>query len=193
MSELKFVLVSGTGKEPLPERIAATSKRLGEQLADAGFGLITGGWVGVDATAAEAFARALQKRRAPVAGRIVHIVKRGSRPAFAGGDVVATGSEDEAWDLSIKRADAVVLVGGLGGTYETGMRAWKHGTPVLPLADTADGWRHRDARRFHDETRERWEVDPIRGLTREDFIELANPAPDVADDVIRCLHKMFGP
>jgi hypothetical protein len=188
----KFVLVAGTGREPLPPKIAETSRRLGEWLARAGFGLVTGGWKGVDATAAEAFARTLQKLGRRTATRLVHVVEEGSNPAFPGGDVILARSEDDAWNASIERADAVVLVGGIGGTYETGTRARQRGKPVLPLADTADGWKHGDARRFHSHTRERWESDPVAGLTREDFVELASPAPEVAVWAIRCLEKILG-
>lgn len=191
MDGIKFVLVAGTGKQHLSERIVATSEQLGQALAQAGYGLITGGWEGVDAIVAESFARRLQKLGRKSATLLRQVVKRGAEPSFAGGEVVSSGSEDDAWNLSIKLADAVVLVGGIGGTYETGRRARERGKPVLPLASTADGWRNDDARRLHAEMRTTWEVDPIPGLMRDDFLELASPAPGVVPEVIRCLNKIF--
>jgi hypothetical protein len=191
MGGTKFVLVAGSGKQHLPERIVATSEQLGQALAQAGYGIVTGGWEGVDALVAESFARRLQILGRRSASLLRQVVKRGAEPSFAGGEVVSSGSEDDAWNLSIKLADAVVLVGGIGGTYETGRRARERGKPVLPLASTADGWRNDDARRFHAEMRTTWELDPIPGLTRDDFLELASPAPGVVSEVIRCLDKIF--
>ena len=188
----RFVLVAGSGGRQLPETVAAASESLGRALAEAGFGLVTCGWDGVDAVVADTFARTRQDRGARVSSHVLQIVVRGAEPAFAGGNVVNVASEEGAWDQSIDLADAVVLIGGLGGTYETGRRARNMSKPVLPLAGSAEGALHADARRFHAEMRERWEIEPVPGLTRDDFIELASPFPGVIPEVVRCLRKIVG-
>jgi hypothetical protein len=109
----KWILVAGSGGiTPVPARIEAVSKRLGEALATTGFSLVTGGWSGVDNYVARAFAEQIQQNGQSLSGRLVQVMQEGALPHFPAGRLVSGGSEDEAWNRSIERADAVVLVGG---------------------------------------------------------------------------------
>jgi hypothetical protein len=85
----------------------------------------------------------------------------------------------------------VILVGGVGGTYETGQIARRQGKPVFPIADTRDG-NFPDAYRMYFEILDSWSAQPIAGLEREDFEDLSAPAPAVATDAIRLLKRLFG-
>ena len=80
---------------------------------------------------------------------------------------------------------------GIGGTYETGQIARRQGKPVLPLADTRDSG-HSDAYRIYFEMVQRWDVEPVAGLTLDAFQSLADPALDVATDLVRLLEAIFG-
>lgn len=190
-TETKWILVAGSSNALLPEKIVLTSKRLGRELADAGFGLVTGGWPGVDHHVARAFAEGLKEAGGSLAGRLTQFLERGRTPDFPSGRFITRASDAEAWEASIVKADAVVLIGGIGGTYETGQLALRQGKPVLPLADTRDGG-HSDAYKFYFEMLQNWDARPIKGLTSDQYPCLADPAPGVVTDLVRLLETMFG-
>jgi hypothetical protein len=191
-AETKWVLVAGSGtNSPLPEKIVEVSRRLGRGLADSGFGLISGGWRGVDHIVARSFAEAVKETEGNLGKRLIQFMERGRTPDFPGGRFVTANSDREAWERSIARAEAVILVGGVGGTYETGQIARRQGKPVLPLADTRDG-NFPDAYRTYFEILDSWSTQPIAGLKPEDFEDLSAPAPAVATDAIRLLKRLFG-
>jgi SLOG cluster4 family len=190
-TDTKWVLVAGSGTESLPEKIVEVSRRLGRGLADSGFGLVSGGWRGVDHIVARSFAEAVKETEGNLGKRLIQFMERGRTPDFPAGRFVTANSDREAWDKSIARAEAVILVGGVGGTYETGKIARRQGKPVLPLADTRDG-NFPDAYRTYFEILDSWNAQPIAGLNREDFEDLSAPAPAVATDVIRLLKRLFG-
>jgi len=190
-SETRWILVAGSGKSRIPARIVETSKRLGRELADAGFGLVSGGWPGVDHIISRAFAEAVKETRGQLSDRLVQFMEKGQKPDFPAGRFFTAGSDDEAWSASIAKADAVALIGGVGGTYETGKIARRQGKPVLPLADTRDEG-HSDAYKFYFEMIEQWDAKPVQGLTLDAFQSLADPAPDVASDLVQLLDILFG-
>ena len=81
----------------------------------------------------------------------------------------------------------MVLVEGFGGTLKTGHLALERHKPVLPLADTGG-----DAKEAY------WEliskgapVTSLDGLSRDDLLSLARPAPSVATAAIEVLRKLF--
>jgi hypothetical protein len=117
-------------------------------------------------------------------------MRKGAIPDFPSGRLLSEGSEDEAWRRSIQRADAVVLVGGLGGTYQTGEWALQEGKPVFPLPDTRGPMgSHGDAYRFYFDTLQDWSRNPAsRRLSKEQFEDLGNPPPGVIADLTRSLH-----
>ncbi len=190
-AEIRWILVAGSGNARLPDSIAATSRRLGRELADAGFGLISGGWPGVDHIVSRIFAEAVKETRGRLADRLIQFMEQGRTPDFPAGRFITAGSDAEAWKASIAKADAVALIGGVGGTYETGRIARRQGKPVLPLADTREEG-HSDAYRFYFEMVQGWDADPVKGLTLDVFQSLADPAPDAASDLVRLLEAIFG-
>jgi hypothetical protein len=187
----KWILVAGSGgSEPRPSNIDEICARLGDALATGGFSIVTGGWNGVDHNVARAFAERIQQNRQSLSGRLVQVMRQGSTPDFPGGRLVTLRSEHEAWKHSIERGDTVVLVGGLGGTYQTGKWALQFGKPVFPLADTRgpDG-SHEDAYKFYFATLRDWSRNPAsRRLTEDQFRDLSNPAPGVVADLLRLLN-----
>jgi predicted Rossmann-fold nucleotide-binding protein len=185
-----WILVAGSGGlTPRPAKIDEVSERLGTALATAGFSLVTGGWNGVDHNVARAFAERIQQNGQSLSGRLVQVMRKGAKPDFPGGRLVSGGSEETAWRLSIERADAVVLVGGVGGTYQTGEWAQQGGKLVFPLADTRGPLHtHEDAYKFYFEMLQHWSHNPVsRFLTQDQFRDLANPAPAVVADLVRLL------
>jgi hypothetical protein len=190
----RWILVAGSGgKKPVPANGQAVSKRLGEALAKTGFSLVTGGWNGVDDYVARAFAERIQQDGQSLSGRLVQVMQRGERPHFPAGRLNSDGSEEEAWKRSIERADAVVLVGGLGGTYQTEEFAEQIGKFVFPLADTrGPDLDHGDAYEFYFATLENWSRNPLSHfLTEDEFRSLGNPAPGVVSDLMRLLKQVL--
>jgi TIR domain len=190
-TDTKWVLVAGSGTESLPENLVEVSRRLGRGLADSGFGLVSGGWQGVDSIVARSFAEAVKETEGNLGERLIQFMEHGRTPDFPGGRFMAANSDREAWVHSIERAEAVILVGGAGGTYETGLIARRQGKPVLPVADTRHG-NFSDAYHMYFGILDSWNTQPISDLNREDFEDLSGPAPTVATDVIRLLKRLFG-
>lgn len=191
VAETKWILVAGSGAGKIPARIVETSERLGRELANAGFGLITGGWPGVDHMTARAFAVSVREVGGRLSDRVLQVMEKGAMPDFPGGRLRIGGTEDQAWAESITLADGVVLIGGLGGTRVTGEIAQKRNKPVFPLADSNyEG--HSDAYNFYFKMVGRWGVKPVQDITLDDFQRLAEPAPDVVTELIQILEKHFG-
>ncbi len=82
--------------------------------------------------------------------------------------LVARGEAE--WTQGIRRADAVVLIGGKGGTLGTGKRAPEEGKPVFPLACTGG-----DADKFYIQLLNKWSKYPIPGLSKEELSRVARP------------------
>ena len=139
--ERAWVLVAGTGSRlaPLPRPQALAAKAVGRALGRRGFGLVTCGWKGVDKAATQAFAAELQALGAPLSSRLKQIVPRPDEPAFFGGEVIYVEKGVPEWVESVRRAKAVVLIGGVKGTYKTYLTAQKRARPRFPAA--ADGRR----------------------------------------------------
>ena len=189
----KWILVAGTGRLSIfSEKLKTTSEALGQRLALNQFGLVTGGWKGVDDTVARSFAREIEARAYPLEDFLTQIVvdNENKLPAFPAGNliIVKDGSIEE-WTEGIDRATAVILIGGIGGTYRTGELALKSGKPVFPLADTGD-----DAKKFYFHMLTSWErirmPNIMPNITKSQFQVVAREAPKVVADVISLLKQI---
>ncbi|HRI65660.1 MAG TPA: 5'-methylthioadenosine/S-adenosylhomocysteine nucleosidase [Polyangium sp.] len=131
-----WVLVAGTRHEPLPKVQQLAAEAVGRQLAHHGFGLVTCGWRGVDKAVTRAFAGELQALGLPLSRRLKQIVPRPDEPAFFGGDVIYVEKGVPEWVESVRRAQAVILIGGIEGTLKTYETAVVEHVPVFPLPGT---------------------------------------------------------
>jgi hypothetical protein len=186
--QIRWILVAGSGREDkLSNVVEETSKLLGNMLAHNGFGLVSGGWQGVDRVVARSFAMALYPQDRPLEKYLVQVVRRDWQPVFPGGNLIFVAPGEEEWTKGIERADAVVLIEGFGGTLTTGRLARSLGKPVLPLADTGNDaktvyWQIlRDAENKGSHTIER--------LPREEFMKLSRPAPAVVSILVDLLGR----
>jgi 5'-methylthioadenosine/S-adenosylhomocysteine nucleosidase len=163
---------------------------VGRALARQGFGLVTGGWVGVDKEVTQAFAQALQALGAPLSRSLKQIVPRPDQPAFFGGEVIYVDKGPQEWVETVRRAHAVILIGGLGGTYTTYKIAQDERVPVFPLAGTGG-----DARQAFDELLETWGQHKHGRVQREELTSLDVPlltestAEEVVDRLFELLNK----
>ncbi len=177
-----WVLIAGTGLAEIPKDQRLAAKALGRMLAQRGFGLITCGWEGVDKTATQAFAEVLQAVGRPLSRSLKQIVPRPDQPAFFGGEVIYIDKGVPEWVESVRRAAAVILVGGRGGTYKTFQTALSERVPVFPLPATGT-----DARKAFDEIIEGWEqIRLYQHLGERDLVALDAPVdtPSAAEAVV---------
>ena len=102
--------------------------------------------------------------------RLVQMVVEDDDPAFAAGQLVFVKRGEPEWLEPIRRANAVVLAGGVGGTLKTGSLALDMSKPVLPLAETGG-----DARTLYMTMLKSWERFSWMPLTQAQFQTLARP------------------
>ncbi len=188
----KTILVAGTGKYHLPAEINWCAQMLGKRIAERTYNLITGGWEGVDYVVADAFAQQLSQDNIRLTDKLTQIVPRGKQPSFKGGMVEYTESGVNEWLDCLKQADLVILLGGVGGTYETYQYARQERIPVLPIVCT-DG----DAKRVFDEMLRDWDrslmgsVSPEQFKSLNQYINDAETAEDVIEDVIEMVDEII--
>jgi tetratricopeptide (TPR) repeat protein len=130
----RSVLVAGTGTHRLSESEQLVSEALGRALARAGFGLVCGGWPGVDHLVARSYVATTQSLDG-TNGYLVQIVKPGEVPDFAGGETVESPEVDDP-HTSLDRAAAVIVIGGLKWTQLIFKQAVASGKKIFPIAAT---------------------------------------------------------
>ena len=174
---IKWILVAGTGTRHLPQEVNWCSREVGKSVALQGYGLVAGGWSGVDYVVAESFSKELIPSRKSLSSYLIQVVPNNQQPQFKGGEIVYVEPGVKEWVESARYADAVILIGGLGGTYETYLFALQEQKPVFPLAST-----ERDARKAYNDILDHWDVQPLKGISKEEFREtLARPVNTEAD------------
>jgi len=182
----RWVLVAGTGiAKEFTSELAEVSRYLGSSLGTKGYGAVTGGWPGVDDTVARAFFEATRQLGIPLEDRLVQVVVKSDEPAFAAGQLVFVHRGEEEWREPIRRADAVLLLGGLGGTWTTGQIALEMRRPVLPLADTGG-----DAKKLYLHMLKTWKEFAWMHLNQTEFQRLARPGACGVDAAMDLLAKV---
>ena len=182
----KWVLVAGTGvEEEFTDQERETATLVGRVIAQDALGLISGGWPGVDDVVGRAFASEISGLGLPLENFLIQVVAARRLPTFPAGDLILVKDGTAEWTEGIDRADAVVLIGGLGGTLTTGRMAAEQGKLVFPLADTG-----RDAKALYIEMLRNWEqLGPPR-IPKAQFMRIARPAPGVANDLGELLRAL---
>jgi hypothetical protein len=181
-----WILIAGTGVEwRIDKTIERTSRQLGERLADEGYGIITGGWPGVDKESALAFANRLTNKNVRLSDRLIQIVRKGKAPAFLDGIVKYVDEGEAEWLQEVKLASAIVLIAGVGGTERTGRYGLENNIPVFPLKSTGG-----DAQKIYDYMENNWSSRFIIGIELTEFRNLEGQAPEVFDRLIPMLNKI---
>ena len=192
MRNYKSILVAGTGNYQLPKEIYLTAKKLGEKIADYDYNLITGGWQGVDYVVAESFATKLALKNIPLSQKLTQVVVQGTQPIFRGGTVQYTETGINEWLKCLQKADVVILLGGIGGTYETYLYAQQEKIPVIPIVCT-----NGDAKRVFDEMLRDWDNQIMGNISIEKFKSLNQyindelTAEDVVNDVMDIVNEII--
>lgn len=175
---MKQVLVLGSSRpyEKVPQRAA---HMVGVTLAASGFGLVSGNATGVDRAVAQAFCSQIARmNRNPSEWycqlRLPFLI-RGSRwplPGYrAPRDATVRLTSTFEWEEeAISRSDAALMIGGGRGALHIARRFIDHGKSVFPIPFTGG-----DSGDLFQEILRTWYESPVPGLSRGQFLRLANP------------------
>ncbi|MFN6461484.1 MAG: toll/interleukin-1 receptor domain-containing protein [Nostoc sp. DedVER02] len=188
----KSILVAGTGGFNIPNEINWCAQKLGEKIAEYNYNLITGGWDGVDYVVADKFAEKITQQDIRLTDKLTHVVPRGKQPVFKGGKVEYTESGINEWLDCLRYSDLVILLGGVGGTYNTYLYAKQEKIPVIPIVCT-----NGDAKRVFDEMLANWDSKLMANISPEKFKSLnqyindPSTAEDVVNDVMDIVNEII--
>lgn len=173
----RWVVVAGTGLQlGTPPKVVRTARAVGAWLARHRFGLVAGGWHGVDYIVTESFLHGVNEQGLPHEDHLIQVLTQDQALLIPGGRIVRTAQGAREWAEPQHYADAVVLIGGIGGTYYTWLGALHDGLPRFPLGGTGG-----DAGRAFKETVDLWELIPVPGLTLREFETLGMSVKSDAD------------
>jgi len=179
----RWIVVAGTGnRDRLPKGVEKLCVDVGHLLATSGFGLVTGGWPGVDRAVSQAFAASVQSARLPLDNFLTQVVERSWTPPFKRGRIIPVPSGEAEYIEAVKRADAAVLIGGLGGTYRTGEYMRAAGKPVFPISQTGG-----DAARFFARMSGKWYDGWIPSISKQQYFALEKPPVSTPKFVLHLL------
>lgn len=190
-----WILVAGTGITTLPSNVEWIARSLGRALAEANYGLLTGGWQGVDYVVAEEFTRQLIAMNLSSSLCLRAVTSEREKPIFRGGRAHRVNNSDEESVILMRKADALVMIGGQGGTYERYISSKSFSIPVFPVAGTGT-----DAERTYQEINSQWNdglYKLYKGVSRERFRRLSqmifstDDAGAVVADLITLLKNRF--
>jgi len=178
----KFVLVIGTGwTSPAKRQVA---RMIGTTLADAGLGLVTGNSTGVDKWVADAFCGERTTHNEPIIGAFLQITLGGMRFFRRGGAPlpgyaapaeckIRTRTVEDWKREALARSHAAVMVGGGRGALDIARRFIERGRPVFPLPFMGGLTGNSDF--AFREILKTWDSHPVPGLSRSQFLQLAEP------------------
>lgn len=173
----RWILVAGTGLEAgVPDADVFAARAIGEELAKYRYGLISGAWHGVDYIVTEAFLNQLGRLPLDPNDHLIQVLPENGQPGHNQGHIVRTPHGGREWLEPQKYADAVILIGGRGGTYRTWLGALHDGIPRFPLGGT-----YGDAESAFRQTIELWELIPVVGITSTQFEKLGTKITSQSD------------
>jgi TIR domain-containing protein len=181
----RWILVAGTGLEDgTPETDRLVAKAVGVELAKHRYGLVVGGWPGVDYLVTESFLNELSSHSLDPRDYLIQVLSNNRPLLLHQGHVIRTPYGGREWLEPQKYADAVILIGGRGGTFDTWLGALHDGMPRFPVGGT-----HGDAESAFKKTFDLWELIPVPGITRPEFDKLRREISSEADAkaVAQCL------
>ena len=161
----RWVLVAGTGLvEGTPTSDIYAAAEVGKELARNRYGLVTGAWPGVDFLATKSFVEEISIQGLDPNDYLIQVVSPHRSIDHPYGTIVRTKEGPSEWFEAQKYADALIAIGGLGGTYKTWLSALHDSLPRFPIGGTEG-----DSKKAFFHTKELWEVIPIPGITIGQF------------------------
>jgi hypothetical protein len=131
----KWIAVLGTGGRLQENEIKACSD-IAALLANKGFGLVTGGWPGVDHESATIYYDNIEKLDKGKGDEcLLQVVAEGMELEFQKGRIEYV-NEEEWMKIVMEKCVAIITIGGTGYTYEMFKYVRGHSLPVIPLPYT---------------------------------------------------------
>lgn len=174
-----FIRVAGSGVHTLPLEQQLVAEAVGRALASEGYGLITGGWSGVDYVVAKSFAEERRRLGRAVDSALLAIVEWNRSPDYKEGRVHHLLNREYA-ESRLGEAAAVVIIGGMGGSREIFELGRRKGLPAIALPSTGG-----DAAQAYFEMPVPWRVFP------EKPIRTAVEARETAAQLVGLLHDIL--
>ncbi|MDC0721781.1 SIR2 family NAD-dependent protein deacylase [Nannocystis bainbridge] len=184
MTNIPWIMIAGTGTDPLPAELETVAHQLGVALARADCGVISCGWAGVDRALGAAFVAELRATRRDPRDRFKQVLQRGRTPSVEDGESIDVEQDAEEYLVAVDRADVVILLAGRGGTYLVYKHARRANKLVLPLPATEG-----DARRAFGDIRDKFDRAANLGVTASEFAALDRPAGEAAEAVLRLIRQ----
>jgi hypothetical protein len=131
-----WILVAGSGNATLGIAESLICEALGKTLAMEGYGLMNGGWAGVDTYISQSFDKQIQVDIGSSYGRLKQVMRPDMTPLNAKVGVEWVMTERQWFQYVFNVARAVILIGGGNLTYDIFKQARKVGIPILPIAGT---------------------------------------------------------
>lgn len=133
----KQVMVAGTGRRNISQKLVLVTEAIARMLANKGYGIVTGGWAGVDHVLSRAYSEALKLHGISEKAYLTQVVIQNKKSDHAYGTILQV-NDDTAWyDHALVTCCAVILLGGEGGTAEAYEKAKEKNIPVIPLPATS--------------------------------------------------------
>ncbi|MCC7376211.1 MAG: toll/interleukin-1 receptor domain-containing protein [Verrucomicrobiales bacterium] len=139
----------------------------------------------MDYIASEAFAAVVRAKSMALEHRLVQVVRSDMASEYPGGRIVRTTPGPLEWLEPLAYSDAMVLIGGVGGTYGMFLSALHKGMPRFPLGGTGG-----DAGTAYRNMGELWETMPNPGIAKSEFetfgrsIESRKDADEIAEALV---------
>jgi Leucine-rich repeat (LRR) protein len=133
----KWVLVVGTGSKSKTKRAERFCARaVGKMLATEGYGLVCGGWSGVDYEVCSAFESVYKLHKRSVATTLLQVLAPYQQRSSKGKGVKVESADWNKYVL--QRVMAVVIIGGSTLTSATYVEAMVNSVPVIPIPGTGN-------------------------------------------------------
>jgi hypothetical protein len=133
----KRILVTGTWHQKLMSTGEySVVHAIGKLLAEEGYGLITGGYPGIDEEVALYFAETLGTLRINSKDRLIQVLSTSDKPSFKGDSSIQRVKQKEWTDRVLNMSAAVIVIGGSRLVEQTVNDAIKKNIPVLPVAES---------------------------------------------------------
>ena len=133
----KWILVAGTGRYNISQKLLLATEALGRMLADKGYGVVTGGWPGVDHVLSRAYTETLKRINISEKDYLIQVIIQNKKSDYEYGTIEKVKNDTVWYNYVLDKCCAVILLGGEGGTAEAYERAKEKNIPVIPLPATS--------------------------------------------------------
>jgi len=128
-----WIMIAGTSSNALPNEQRWIAEVMADLLAREGYGLVCGGWSGVDEIISREYNSVLRNDNLDVSTRLKMFITNQETPTYRHGQVFIVRDFEEWKTTAVGTASAVVLIGGRSRTYSIYEAARDQNIPVIPI------------------------------------------------------------